>query len=78
MACWLRNKLLEKCTGGSGRPYRNCCLGLEVTFAGIAVIAAASLLAGVSGQDRWMFTMAVCGVLAAAMLAGWWVQKRFR
>ena len=78
MVGWVRNKLLERCACGSGRPYRSCCLRRELALAGIVVIAAAALFAGVSGLNRWTFTVTVCGVLTAAGLAGWWVQRRFK
>ena len=78
MASWFTNRLMEKCACGSGRSYRGCCLRRELAFAGIGVIAAAALFAGFSGLNRWTFAMTVCGVLAAAGLAGWWVQRRLK
>jgi len=78
MASWFTNRLMEQCDCGSGRAYRRCCIRREMAFAGIGVIAAAALFAGVSGLNRWTFAMTVCGVLAAAGLAGGRDQRRFK
>jgi hypothetical protein len=74
LACipsWFQHKLAEPCVCRSGRTYRECCLGRELVFLGVAVAAGAVLL-----LFHEHIAALVLPVLLGVTLAIRWVHRK--